>query len=173
VITCPRFGDHYFIYDAEGGKQEFAPDTPEWFAWLAEHSSFHFTGKQGHFTARQEKKQRGEAYWYAYRKASGQQHKRYLGPTRKLFLAHLEEVASALQEAVLGSLPEPQLPNARQEKPSPQTQELLLGSLTFQWHEGLLTVKTATERHYLNRFQAAELLGYLYDRRSALLKKDL
>ena len=32
-------------------------------------SSFHFQGKQGHFTARQERKQRGETYWYAYRKA--------------------------------------------------------------------------------------------------------
>ena len=107
VIERSSVSEHYFIYDAEGGKQEFAPNSPQWFAWLASHRSFHFRGAQGHFTARQEKKQRGEGYWYAYRKASGQQHKRYLGATRTLTLTHLEEVALALHQAVLGSLPEP------------------------------------------------------------------
>ena len=40
-----------------------------------------------------------------------------------------------------------------------------------QWEDGILTVKTPTERHFLNRLQTAELLGYLYDQRGTLLNK--
>ncbi len=27
-------GDSYFLYDPDGGHHTFAPDSPEWFAWL-------------------------------------------------------------------------------------------------------------------------------------------
>ncbi len=50
-------------------------------------------------------------------------------------------------------------------------QGLILGPLTFQWEDGILTVKTPTERHFLNRLQTAELPGYLYDQRATLLNK--
>jgi len=43
-----------------------APDSPTWFAWLEQVSSFAFLGKNGHFTARKETKQRGDRYWSAY-----------------------------------------------------------------------------------------------------------
>ncbi len=149
-------------------KGDLIPDSQEWFAWLAELGSFHFKGKQGHFTARQERKPRGETYWYAYRKIRQHQHKRYLGTTEKLTLAHLENTALLLQEAALGSLPDDQVLNARQAKPVPQS--LLIGPFTVQWDQDLLVVLTPTERHVLNRRQTAELLGYLYDRRGAILK---
>ena len=42
------------------------PDSPEWFAWLDQVSSFAFSGKTGHYTARKETKQRGDRYWSAY-----------------------------------------------------------------------------------------------------------
>ncbi len=42
------------------------PDSPEWFTWLDQVSSFAFSGKSGHYTARKEAKQRGDRYWYAY-----------------------------------------------------------------------------------------------------------
>ncbi len=96
VIERSSIGESYFIYDPESGQQGFAPDSPAWFTWLSQRTSFHFTGKHGHFTARQERKQRGETYWYGYRKVAGRQRKRYLGTTDKLTLAHLEEGSTAL-----------------------------------------------------------------------------
>jgi hypothetical protein len=69
----------YLLFEGGKGAQRCVPDSPEWFAWLAGLSSFHFQGKGGHFTARQERKQRGETYWYAYRKAHKMRLKRYLG----------------------------------------------------------------------------------------------
>ncbi len=38
-----------------------------WFAWLAEHSSFSFQGKQGHLSLLKEPRARGADYWYACR----------------------------------------------------------------------------------------------------------
>jgi hypothetical protein len=51
-------------------------------------------------------------------------------------------------------------------------EELTLGPLTFRWHEEVLRIKTPTESHYLNKTQAAGLLGYLYDQRRTILKKS-
>ena len=42
------------------------PESPAWFAWLDQVSSFAFSGKNGHYTARKEARQRGDRYWYAY-----------------------------------------------------------------------------------------------------------
>jgi hypothetical protein len=101
VIECLGSGEHYFIYDSDSGKQKFEPDSPAWFTWLAGCTSFHFKGLQGHFTARCEHKRRGDTYWYAYRKAHHKLHKRYLGTTKKLTLAFLEDTALVLQDEVL------------------------------------------------------------------------
>ena len=177
IIERSSFGESYFIYDLDTGQQKFWPDSPDWFRWLARHTSFHFKGKHGHFTARQEeKKKRDEEqpslfYWYAYRKAYGRQHKRYLGSTDALTLAKLEEVADELQTAALGSLPDDQVLNARVQRNPPAPQGLTLGSCTFLWQGELLKVRTPTGTEYLSRTQAAELLGYLYDKREALLNK--
>jgi hypothetical protein len=167
---------NYFIYDPDTGKQEFEPDSADWFRWLAERTSFHFKAQHGHFTARQEeKKKRDEqtslSYWYAYRKAYGKQHKRYLGSTDTLTLAKLEEVADELQTAALGSLPDDQVLNTRVHRELLKPQGLTLGPVTFLWHDELLTVKTPTGTEYLTRMQAASLLGYLYDQREAILNK--
>lgn len=62
VIEHLSSGEDYFIYDPDGGQQNFSPDSPDWFTWLARRTSFHFTGKHGHLTVGQEKKQRGETY---------------------------------------------------------------------------------------------------------------
>ena len=42
------------------------PDSQEWFDWLNSIASFAFHGRNGHYTARKERKKRGETYWYAY-----------------------------------------------------------------------------------------------------------
>jgi hypothetical protein len=170
-------GGNYFIYDPDTGKQEFEPDSQDWFTWLAKHTSFYFKGEHGHCTARrEEKKKRDEEqpslwYWYAYRKAYGRQHKRYLGSTDAVTVAKLEEVATELHTAALGGLPDDQVLNAHVQPVQSALGGLTLGPVTFLWHDELLKVTTPTGTEYLNRTQAAELLGYLYDQREAILNK--
>jgi len=176
VIEHSSLGESYFIYDPDTGQQTFEPDSPDWFTWLAGRTSFHFKGQHGHFTARQEEKKKHNEqtslwYWYAYRKAYGRQHKRYLGSTDALTLAKLEEVAAELHTVALGSLPDDQVLNTRVQHTQPAPQGLTLGPCTFLWHEELLKVTTPTGTEYLARTQAAELLGYLYDQREAILNK--
>ncbi len=165
-------GDSYFLYDPDGGHHSFAPDSPEWFAWLNTLESFHFKGKLGHFTGRCERKKYGDTYWYAYRKANQKLYKRYLGATEKLTRTSLEETALALHEEVLSNLPEIQLPNEHlRQKQSVPPQGLVIGSLTFEWKDDILSVKALGECHYLNRTQTIGLLSYLYDQRGTLLRK--
>ncbi len=177
VIERSSFGESYFIYDPDNGKQEFEPDSADWFIWLAGHTSFHFKGQYGHFTARLEEKKKRDGepslfYWYAYRKAYGKQHKRYLGSTDALTLAKLEETAGSLHAAALGSLPDDQVLTARVQRTQPAPQGLTLGPCTFLWHDEVLKVKTSTGTEYFSRTQAASLLGYLYDQREAILCKN-
>jgi hypothetical protein len=51
VIERSSSGESYFIYDPVHGQQGFAPDSPAWFTWLSQRTSFHFTGKHGHLEA--------------------------------------------------------------------------------------------------------------------------
>jgi hypothetical protein len=125
-------------------------------------------GKSGQFSARQERKQRGASYWYAYRKANQVRIKRYLGTTDKLTLAKLEETANALHEEALGTIGEEKVLNTRPAKPPPDG--LQVGSFTVLWHDEVLRVTTPTESYILNRRQTAELLHYLYHQRGSLLK---
>ena len=121
-------------------------------------------------SARQEKKQRGDGYWYAYLRAYNHRYKRYLGTTETLTVAKLEQTASELYEEALGAIPEDEALNTHPAKPAPEG--LTVGSFTFRWHDDVLLVQIPAESHYLNKTQAAELLGYLYDRRAAILKKN-
>jgi LuxR family maltose regulon positive regulatory protein len=73
------------------------PDSPDWFAWLEQVSSFAFAGKGGHYTARKEAKQRGGRYWSAYLAISEHLTKKYLGKTAELTLARLEYIAGTLR----------------------------------------------------------------------------
>jgi hypothetical protein len=162
---------YLLMEEIEGHAQSRAhlvPDSPDWFVWLAGLSSFHFAGKSGHFTARQERKERGDRYWYAYRKAHGQRLKRYLGTTSTLTLTKLEETASALYELALGSIPEDEALNRH--SPKPASDGLKVGPLKVLWESGVLSVATPTGRYSLSRTDAAELLNYLYDQRGSLLK---
>lgn len=165
--------NRYLLMDTLEGpgqvRQNLVPDSQDWFTWLAHLGSFHFQGKSGHFTARQERKQQGDTYWYAYRKAHTQRLKRYLGMTNKLTLAKLEQVADDLHEAALGAITEDEALNVR--TPSALPEGLRVGPLTVLWHDGVLSVRTPTERHTLNRREAAELLNYLYGQRDSLLKQ--
>jgi LuxR family maltose regulon positive regulatory protein len=78
-------------------KLTFAPESPEWFTWLGTIPSFRFESKRGKYTARKEQRaQGGGDYWIAYVKNHNKLYKKYVGPTDKLTLARLEEVAEEL-----------------------------------------------------------------------------
>jgi len=157
------------VLDGPAQARALQPDSPEWFAWLTQLPSFHFKGKSGHFTTRSEHK-RHRAYWYAYRKAHQQIHKQYLSATDKLTLVNLEQAARNLHEEALRNLPEIELYTALPQKAIPQG--VTVGELTFRWNDGVLVVKTPSERYFLNKVQSADLLSYLYNQREAFLKKE-
>jgi LuxR family transcriptional regulator, maltose regulon positive regulatory protein len=81
--------------------------SPAWFAWLADDSarSFSFRSSAGDYTARKERKQRGGAYWVAYRTSAGRQYKKYLGRVADLTPEHLAEAAAALAERIADAAP--------------------------------------------------------------------
>jgi LuxR family maltose regulon positive regulatory protein len=82
-------------------------DSPEWFAWLEQVSSFAFAGKNGHYTARKEAKQRGGCYWSAYLATSERLAKKYLGKSTDLCLARLEHIAGMLRAQSETHIPPP------------------------------------------------------------------
>jgi LuxR family maltose regulon positive regulatory protein len=79
-----------------------AVGSPAWFAWLADDSarSFSFRSTAGDYTARKERRQRGGAYWVAYRTAAGRQYKKYLGTVADLTPERLAEAAATLAERI-------------------------------------------------------------------------
>ena len=84
------------------------PGGRAWFAWLDSIPSFTFQGQQGQLTVRKELRQRGDRYWYAYRRVGVKMVKKYLGRTTDLTLTRLEQVAVALagqEPAPVGDLP--------------------------------------------------------------------
>jgi hypothetical protein len=125
-------------------RSQLVPDSPDWFSWLARLGSF--------------------------RKAHKQRLKRYLGTTDKLTLANLEQTARNLYEAALGAIPEDEALNVRSKALPPEG--LRVGPLTVLWYQEVLSIKTPTERHILNKTQTTELLSYLYAQRGMLLKTD-
>src|SRR6266581_3822770 len=97
----------YELYETRNrGVLRIVPDSPEWFTWLGQVSSFAFSGKSGHYTARKEAKQRGDRYWSAYLTTGTQLTKKYLGKTADLTLARLEHIADLLR-AQSEALPPP------------------------------------------------------------------
>jgi LuxR family maltose regulon positive regulatory protein len=64
--------------------------------WLKLIEAFHFQAASGDgVTVRKETKQRGTAYWYAYRRVDGKLRKKYLGDTSRVTLALLATIAHA------------------------------------------------------------------------------
>ncbi len=110
-----------------GEDRSIVPDSPAWFAWLDERSSFAFHGQVGSYTARLETVQRGERYWYAYRRTGQKLRKKYLGKTDELTIARLEQVARVLHTGALdaasssSALPQEQPVPARKTTNMPAT----------------------------------------------------
>jgi LuxR family maltose regulon positive regulatory protein len=75
-------------------------------------SSFAFSGKRGHYSARKEPKQRGDRYWSAYLAVGEQLTKKYLGKSADLSLARLEQIADMLGAHGAAQLPPPETVDA-------------------------------------------------------------
>lgn len=100
VHVIPRVeygqGGHYVVICPKRGVLPFEPDSPEWFAWVAQQESFRFVGKMGHFSAHHEWRIPKGA-WRAYRKIRNRNYILRLAPNHELTIAVLEQVALALQ----------------------------------------------------------------------------
>jgi LuxR family maltose regulon positive regulatory protein len=112
-----------------GEALSLIPDSPAWFAWLAEGLSFAFRGQAGSYTARLEAVQRGERYWYAYVRMGQKLRKKYLGKTADLTLARLEQVARLLQaERASGEPAGTALPAQQEPHEPPPTPQAVITS---------------------------------------------
>jgi LuxR family maltose regulon positive regulatory protein len=88
----------YELHTQNRLEQRFQPtDEATWQSWLREVTSFAFHSPAGSLNVYLEHRPRGGAYWYAYQTKEGRTHKRYLGRTETLSLAHLEETARSLR----------------------------------------------------------------------------
>lgn len=97
ALTWSASSQTYTLSRQQSGENlSLELDSLAWFAWLAGITSFTFHGQAGPYTARQEVVQRGTRYWYAYLRINRRLHKKYLGKTADLTLAHLEQVAHLL-----------------------------------------------------------------------------
>jgi hypothetical protein len=103
IRFVPELKSYIFYADPDQDRRVQA-NTPEYFAWIASLKSFHFSGKEGHFTARKEPQKNIDgstsrrAYWTAYMKSNGKQLRKYLGTTDKLSIEHLESAGKHLAE---------------------------------------------------------------------------
>jgi len=90
VLICPQEGELFF-----------APDSSEWFDWLACLSSFRFVGQFGRFTAYRDSRRSGpRRCWSAACFFHGRRYKCYLGTTDHLTISVLEQAAVTLQSHI-------------------------------------------------------------------------
>lgn len=81
-------------------------DSSQWFAWLQQAQPFrvvqayYLTSQTSlepyylSYTVRPERRQRGQLYWYAYKKYHNRRlHGTYLGPAQAVTLVHLDQLA--------------------------------------------------------------------------------
>jgi len=87
---------HYVVICPKQGLLPLAPDSPQWFAWVAKQSSFRFVGKGGSFSAHHAwRVPRGA--WRAYRHIRNHNYVLRLAPSHELSIAVLEQAAATLQ----------------------------------------------------------------------------
>jgi uncharacterized coiled-coil protein SlyX len=124
-IHYSQEGKKYILYGSPSDPlltSDPQANTPEYFTWLSSLTSFHFSGKEGHFTARKEIRKtkdgtpKGAAYWSAYRRANKKQYRKYLGITEKLTISTLEDTARQLETICISQPPAPKTKRHKPEK---------------------------------------------------------
>jgi len=108
----PRISEQW-VYDGEVPSGSVQLDSTAWFAWLAAETTTRFSYPLfdpqvgyivGFLTVRKERRQRGSAYWVAYRRVEGHVRKIYLGRSEAVTAQRLQATASRLQgKEVAGS----------------------------------------------------------------------
>ncbi|HEX6557555.1 MAG TPA: LuxR C-terminal-related transcriptional regulator [Ktedonobacteraceae bacterium] len=132
------------------------PESPAWFAWLDQVSSFAFLGKSGHYTARKEAKQRGDRYWSAYLATGEQLSKKYLGKTADLTLVRLEHIAGVLGAQREDQLSPPEMrdsASADNEADAAQQRHPLHPLLTTKLHAPRPRAQLVHRAHLVERLQ--------------------
>lgn len=103
--NLPRISERW-VYGVEVPSGSVQLDTPAWFAWLAAETTTRFSYPLfdpqvgyivGWMTVRKERRQRGRAYWVAYRRLEGQVRKVYLGHSQAVTTQRLHTVGCRLQ----------------------------------------------------------------------------
>ena len=98
----------HWVYDPAQPTEAIRLDTPAWLAWLDAATTTRFAYPvfdpahgyiAGFMTVRKEQRQRGGAYWVAYRRCRGQLRKVYLGRADTLTQARLDMTAQAFRVA--------------------------------------------------------------------------
>jgi LuxR family maltose regulon positive regulatory protein len=78
-------------------RQLIRVDTPAWFAWLEQATSFSYRpGRSSYRLSFRKEKRRHQSYWYAYLKEDGKLHNAYVGCSPALTAARLRAVTQQL-----------------------------------------------------------------------------
>ncbi|MFL5802274.1 MAG: hypothetical protein ACJ8CR_11110, partial [Roseiflexaceae bacterium] len=88
------------LVDRANTARVIAVGTQDWYAWLDGATTFAFSDASGGFTARKERRGRGNGYWKAYRKRGGVTRSAYLGKTADLTLERLQAAAATFTEPI-------------------------------------------------------------------------
>lgn len=96
----PQAQAYEILTESPNTSFPITPEDPGWVTWLGTASSFAFHSRYGHVcTIRRERVQRGDTYWYGYRRQGQKMFKRYVGRDADLTLARLETLAALLNAA--------------------------------------------------------------------------
>lgn len=95
--------NRYELYKRGCREDALLPRDDEiWQRWLATHTSFSFQGRSGQINLLKEtRKNKGDGYWYAYRRHGKRVVKRYAGRSADLSFARLEIIALACNNGVM------------------------------------------------------------------------
>jgi hypothetical protein len=103
--NLPRISEQW-IYGVEVPHGCVPLDSAAWFAWLAATTTTRFSYPLfdqdvgyivGFMTVRKERRQRGSAYWVAYRRRDGHVRKVYIGSSGAVTAQRLQAIAYRLQ----------------------------------------------------------------------------
>jgi ATP/maltotriose-dependent transcriptional regulator MalT len=96
--VTPIIQDTTLTYQQEGHSTQLLVDSPDWYRWLGNATTFTYRSEHGPLTARKERagNKRGGEYWKAYRRRDGKLHRVYLGKSEELTLERLKAVATIL-----------------------------------------------------------------------------